>query len=211
MDWFKTMAGGTRGRLLSLLRRTPGTVPELAAALGITDNAVRTHIAGLERDGMVEEAGLVRATGGKPARVYAVTAGAEELFPKAYALVLTGLVAEIQAAAGPERARWLLQEVGRRVGASSASRAGETGDRVETAAEALRELGGEVEVEPLEDGWCIRGFGCPLSAVTAERPEVCSLAQALVEEITGLHVEERCDRSGRPRCAFRISGGAPLA
>ena len=46
----------------------------------------------------------------------------------------------------------------------------------------------------------------PLSAVTAGRPEVCALAQALVEEITGRPVTECCDREGRPRCAFQVAG-----
>ena len=42
--------------------------------MGLTDNAVRTHVAALERDGLVEPVGTQRDTGGKPARVYALTA-----------------------------------------------------------------------------------------------------------------------------------------
>ena len=80
----------------------------------MTDNAVRTHVAALERDGLIEQVGTQRDTGGKPARVYAMTAEGEELFPKAYALVLGELVAEIAREDGWDRATALLSAVGRR-------------------------------------------------------------------------------------------------
>jgi predicted ArsR family transcriptional regulator len=72
------------------------------------------------------------------------------------------------------------------------------------AAAALRGLGGDVEVQRTADGYRLQGYGCPLSAVTAKHPQVCALARALVEEITGQSVTECCDREGRPRCGFRI-------
>ena len=36
-------------------------------------------------------------------------------------------------------------------------------------------------------------------------------AQALVEEITGRPVAERCDREGRPRCGFLVRTDGPAA
>lgn len=62
-----------------------------------------------------------------------------------------------------------------------------------------------VDVRPVECLYTLQGYGCPLSAVTAEHPQVCALAQALVEEIAGESVTEECDRSDRPRCRFRIA------
>lgn len=35
------------------------------------------------------------------------------------------------------------------------------------------------------DGYLLKGYSCPLSAVTARHPQVCALASALVEDITG--------------------------
>jgi predicted ArsR family transcriptional regulator len=209
-SWLERFIGGTRVEMLRLLRRSRQTITSLADALRLTDNAVRTHVAALERDGVVEAAGVQRDTGGKPARIYELTPEGEELFPKAYALVLTGLVEEIARADGPERAVSLLRSVGRQVAASIAP-----GDdpraRVEAAANALRGLGGDLEVQETSDGWRLQGYGCPLSAVTAKRPEVCALAQALIEEITGRPVAECCDRAGRPKCGFlvRTDGPAP--
>lgn len=203
-NWLQRLTGDTRAELLRLLRRSRQTITSLADALRLTDNAVRTHVAALERDGIVEHVGTQRDTGGKPARVYALTEAGEELFPKAYGLVLGELVGEIERADGRERAVELLRSVGRRIAAGVRATEGTEG-RVEAAAAALRGLGGDVTVERTEEGWQLRGFGCPLSAVTARQPEVCVLAQALVEEITGRPVVECCDREGRPRCGFRVA------
>jgi predicted ArsR family transcriptional regulator len=202
-NWIERLTGETRARLLNLLRRSRRTITALADALHLTDNAVRMHIAALERDGIVEQVGTQRDTGGKPARVYALTGEGEELFPKAYALVLGELVEEIARVDGWERATALLRAVGRRAASGAAAPSDREG-RVEVAAAALRSLGGDVEVQRTEGGYTLQGYGCPLSAVTAKHPEVCALARALVEEITGQPVTECCERNARPRCRFRI-------
>jgi predicted ArsR family transcriptional regulator len=207
--WLDKLLGETQATLLRMLRRPPQTVTGLAGALGLTDNAVRTHIAALGRDGIVKQVGTQRDTGGKPARVYALTQEGEELFPKAYAMVLGSLVDEIARRDGWEHAIELLRAVGARAASGMAAPADSEG-RVAAAAAALRSLGGDVEVEHTDEGWRLQGYGCPLSAVTASHPQVCALAKALVEEITGLPVTECCDRSDRPRCAFRIDE-APTA
>ena len=201
----ENLTGETRSELLRLLRRSRHTVTSLAESLKLTDNAVRTHVVGLQRDGLVEHVGTQRDTGGKPARVYALTAEGEELFPKAYALVLGGLVDEIARKEGRERAIELLRSVGRQVGASAG--AAEDGEaRAAAAARALRGLGGDVQLLRNNGGWMLQGYACPLSAVAAKHPEVCQLARALVEEITGRPVTECCDRTDRPRCRFQVEG-----
>lgn len=204
-NWLERFTGETRARLLVLLRRSNQTVNRLAAALDLTDNAVRTHIAVLERDGLVKDVGTERDTGGKPARVYALTREGEELFPKAYAFVLGELVEEIVRKDGHERAVEFLRAVGERAASGvAAPPASNPASRVEAAAAMLRSLGGDVEVQRTAEGWRLQGYGCPLSAVTATHPEVCAVAQALVEQITGRRVTECCERSDRPRCAFQI-------
>lgn len=206
-NWVERLTGETRARLLGLLRRSRRTITALADGLHLTDNAVRTHIAALERDGLVEQVGSQRDTGGKPARVYALTGAGEELFPKAYAVVLSGLIEELAQRDGWERATGLLGAVGRRAAGAATSPADRDG-RVAAAAAALRGLGGDVEVQRTEQGYRLQGYGCPLSAVTAKHPEVCVLAKALIEEITGQPVVECCERGDRPRCGFRIDDDA---
>ena len=204
-NWLQRFVGETQVEMLRLLRRSRQTITSLADALRLTDNAVRTHVAALEREGVVEHVGTQRDTGGKPARIYDLTSEGEELFPKAYALVLGGLVEEIARSEGEGRAVELLRAVGRRVGAGVPASDG-TEARAKAAAAALRSLGGDLEVTAADGGWRLKGYGCPLSAVTAGRPVVCALAQALVEEITGRPVTECCDRGARPRCGFQVAG-----
>ncbi len=204
-NWLQRFVGETQVEMLRLLRRSRQTITSLADALRLTDNAVRTHVAALEREGVVEHVGTQRDTGGKPARIYDLTREGEELFPKAYALVLGALVEEIARSEGEGRAVELLRAVGRRVGGAVPASDG-TEARAKAAAAALRSLGGDLDVTAADGGWRLKGYGCPLSAVTAGRPEVCALAQALVEEITGRPVTECCDRGARPRCGFQVAG-----
>ena len=107
-NWLDRLIGETQVRLLGLLRRSRQTITSLAEALGLTDNAVRMHIAALHRDGIVAQVGVQRDTGGKPARLYGLTREGEELFPKAYAFVLGALVEEIVRTQGRARAIALL-------------------------------------------------------------------------------------------------------
>lgn len=211
MDWFDVLVGGTRGRILSMLRRSETTISGLATELGISDNAVRTHVASLQRDGMVEEGGVLRATGGKPAQLYRLTEAAEELFPKAYALVLGQLIEVLEEREGRAKALELLREVASRLAARHRGDAADPEARVAAAAEVLRAIGGDVEVERGDDGWLLRGHGCPLSGVVRDHPSVCTLAQALIEELTGLPTDECCHHGDRPSCSFRVASPTGVA
>ena len=200
------LTGETQAKLLALLRRSGQTVTTLAKALSLTDNGVRTHIAALRRDGFVEDVGAERDTGGKPARLYGITAAGEELFPKAYAAVLQQLIEESLRRVGHHRTIGMLRAIGARLGAGT--RRDTVKQRVEAAAAALRGLGSDVEIRRTKNGWQLRAHGCPLAAVSAATPEVCELGKALVEEITGASVTECCERGEgeNPRCAFAIAG-----
>lgn len=214
MNWLTTLAGETRTRLLRLVRGRPRSVAELSSDLGITTNAVRTHLAGLERDGLVRPAGRLRSTGGKPARLYELAPDAEELFPKAYALVFNELLATLREEEGEAAAVRLLRRVGRRLGAGAATPKGSAADgatRVAAAAALLEAIGGSVDIHQREDGWTIEADGCPLSGLVSESPDVCALAESLVGEVTGRRVVECCDRSARPRCSFRVIDEPPAA
>lgn len=208
MDWLTTLVGGTRAELLRLLRGAARPINELAGALGITDNAVRTHIIALERDGMVRAAGTARSTGGKPATLYELTPAAEELFPKAYSVVLAELVRTLKDELGDETARALLRRVGSRLAPARREDAAPA-ERVAAAVAVLESVGGSIEVTADACGWTLRSEGCPLSAVVAEEEDACEIAAALVRAVTGMSVDEVCERGPRPRCAFRVEPARP--
>ncbi len=191
----------TRGRIVLLLRRAARTVDELAAALGLTDNAVRGHIATLERDGLVEQQGIRRGVS-KPAAAYALTGAAERLFPKAYGATLGHLLAVLHERLPAEACDDLLRRVGRRIAATQPPAPDDPDARLARAVAVLNALGGLAEVERDGERFAIQGYDCPLAAVAADSPDVCVIAEALLTEIIGVPVTERCDRGARPRCRF---------
>lgn len=203
MRWDESFSETTKGRILALLRRGARTVDELAAHLGLTDNAVRAHIGALQRDGVVLQRG-VRPTGGKPAYVYEVTSDAERLFTKAYIPVLTELVTVLEARLGSPEVDKLFGEVGKRLAAARAPSYGNLRERAEIAAAFLGELGGIVDVEESDRGLTLRGFSCPLADAVRSNPAVCRAVESLVSELMGVPATERCNRGERPQCCFEI-------
>jgi predicted ArsR family transcriptional regulator len=199
--WLERLLAGTRGQILRQLRREERTVTELAAELKLTDNAVRTHLAALEKDGLVEPLPAVRRGVGKPPVVYRATASADELGPKGYAPVLGALLDALSERLGPEEADAVLRAAGRRAAGGQAE--GDLRARLAAAVEALGQLGGEGELR-VEGGLTIRGYSCPVAAVVPGHPEVCRLAEALVSSIVGVRVVEECEKGARPRCRFRV-------
>jgi predicted ArsR family transcriptional regulator len=200
----------TRGQIVGLLRRGRRTVEELARALGLTDNAVRNHLATLERDGLVRQDGVRRGPGaGKPAALYELRPEAEPLFSRAYAPVLSTMLDVLVAELPPDRAAELLQQVGRRLAAATGGRAsGSLDDRVRAAAAVLTSLGGEVDVVAEDGALRLRGWACPLSVAVAQRPELCRAVETLVTEIAGAPARECCEHGARPRCCFSIDPAA---
>ena len=209
--WDKRFFESTRGRILALLRRGSRTVEELASSVGVTDNAVRVHLAALEGDGVVRQRGVRPSgpSGGKPAYAYEVHPEAERLFTRAYIPVLTQLVAVLGERMPPQELQALLREVGRRLAATKGPSSGDLRSRAEAAATVLTELGGVVDVEEGSRGLLLRGFSCPLADAVRAHPATCHAAQSLVTEVVGASVQERCERGDRPQCRFEILAGGP--
>jgi predicted ArsR family transcriptional regulator len=198
----------TRGQVVALLRRSGQTVEELAKALGVTDNAVRSHLASLERDGLVRQDGVRRVAGaGKPAVLYELHPQAAPLLSRAYAPVLEALVQVLLEELPADQSDAVLRKVGRRLAASVGGKSGgDLGARVGAAAKVIEALGGDVQVETSASGHSIRGSGCPLSTVVGHRPEFCTAIETLVGEIVGGRVRSCCEHGPRPRCCFAIDG-----
>jgi predicted ArsR family transcriptional regulator len=203
-NWQRRLLASTRGRVLSLLRFGPRTVNELAEELGLTDNAVRTHLASLERDGLIEQEGVRRAIG-KPSFVYCLTAEAESLFPKAYATILGSVLVQLREERGSEGLETFLRAVGAQAAQHARVESNNLRDRTEAAVKLLGDLGGLAEIDEDDTAFTIRGFSCPLSAIVGKNPEACALAEELVAGVVGAEVRECCDRSQPPRCRFRVS------
>jgi predicted ArsR family transcriptional regulator len=200
----------TRGRIVGLLRRASRTVNELAAALSLTDNAVRAQLATLERDGLVRQSGS-RPGFRKPNSDYSLTPEAEQLFPKPYGPVLNQLLHVFRERMPPGALEAALREAGQRIGRSLPAAAGDRHQRAQHAARVIGDLGGLADVEQRDEGLFLRGYSCPLAAVLPAHPEACRLAEAILSEVVGSPVRECCGRgepSEVPRCCFKIGSPA---
>lgn len=203
--WDTRFNDSTRGKLVSLLRRASLTVDELAKALGITDNAVRAQLSALERDGLVRQAG-VRRGGGKPSYAYALTPEFEPVLSRAYLPMLVRLLRELGRRMPEEQLTEILRDVGRRWAGEFAASAGDPKSQAEIASNLLNQLGGVTEVENRQGSLVIQGYSCPLAVIVRDNPAVCRSIEALLSQLTGMDLRERCDRSGeRVRCCFDIS------
>jgi predicted ArsR family transcriptional regulator len=204
--WDRRFFESTRGRIATMLRRTSRTVEELARELDLTDNGVRAHLVTLERDGIVQQRGSMRSgNSGKPAYLYELTLDAEDLFAKAYEPVLRQLLDVLDERIGSEESESLLREVGSRIADELNVPADGMRTRVQVAVGVLNELGGLAEFEERDGSFIIRGYGCPLTAVVQDHPEICRMAETLLSELIGIPVHEHCDRGERPRCCFEVA------
>jgi predicted ArsR family transcriptional regulator len=197
------LLASTRGQIITLLRRSSHTVDELAQTLNLTDNAVRAHLATLERDGVVLQSGVRRGSG-KPASVYDLAPEAEQLFPKAYLPVLQQVLAILSERLPTDEVETLLREVGRRMAVQWKIPPGELRVRLEAAVEVFTELGGLAEIEQNDGHYSIRSYSCPLAAVAPNHQAVCRLAETLLTELVGVPVQEHCEYDGVPRCSFTV-------
>lgn len=205
VDWIERLLASTRGDVIRLLRRSDLTVNELAEGLRLTDNAVRSHLAALERDGLVKQKQGAPQGVGKPAFVYSLTPQADALLPKAYAPVLGLLLTTLAEKMKPDELSELLFEVGRRAAADRNEPGADLRMRIDAAYGVLGEMGGVAEIVETAESVTIRGYSCPFAGLVPEHPELCQVAEAMLSELVGVAVRQTCEGGARPRCCFEIS------
>jgi predicted ArsR family transcriptional regulator len=203
--WDKRFWSSTRGRIILLLRSDDRAVKELAEALGLSNNAVRTHLDRLERDGLVHASGS-RPGVRKPNITYALTSEAERLFPKMYAPILRKLLEVLADSLPAKKVDTIVRRAGRRMAMDfrSAVKAEKLEKRVAEAIAVLGEAGGACEAEKNDGRLIVRCHDCPLALVAVGHPEVCRLLEAMLAELLGVRVKQRCEAEPSPECCFEI-------
>jgi len=195
---------GTRERIFRILRKSRNTVEAMADALGVTKNAVRAQLALLQREGIVEIQGEVKGTR-RPAALYGLRPGADIHFSRAYPVVLSRLVHVLSEKLEQTEFRTVMRELGHQLARSVPRPSGTPLERVETALKFLKVLGADTEMTEAGGKITVSSYGCPIAeAVTADLRS-CIAMEALLKELTGLPVRERCDHGEHPRCRFEIT------
>jgi predicted ArsR family transcriptional regulator len=195
---------GTRARIVTLLRQSARTANEIAASLGLTHNAIRGHLSTLQREGLVREAGWQRGAS-RPAVTYEIVPEAEAIFSKAYIPFVAHLVRVLRERVQQGELDEIMHQVGQRLAAEWPRLGGDLPRRVQAASALLEDLGALNEVEKLNGGYVIRGYGCLLAAAIHGRPEVCRAIESLLAELLEAPVRECCERGERPRCCFEVA------
>jgi predicted ArsR family transcriptional regulator len=180
------------------------TANEIAAELGLTHNAVRAHLAGLQRDGLIREGGL-RPGETRPSVLYELVPRADSVFSRAY----IPFIAQLLKVLGERMSRTELDQVMRTVGSGLAAEwpklNGDLAQRVAAASLLLQELGSLTEVERSNGGFVLRGYGCMLGEAVHGRPEVCRAVESLIAQLVQARARECCVHGEHPRCCFEIT------
>jgi predicted ArsR family transcriptional regulator len=203
LQWNQRFFASTRGRIVMLLRRNSRTVEELAQILNLTDNAVRAHLATLERDGFIRQSGVRRGSG-KPAYIYELSPDAEQLFPKAYGSILRQLLEVLREEMTTNEVEALMRRTGLRLAEQQHIPSGDLKSRLQMAVNVLNELGGLAELEQRNGAFYIQGYSCLLAVVVPGHPEACRLTGSLLTELVGQPVNECCDVNEPARCCFSM-------
>jgi predicted ArsR family transcriptional regulator len=212
IGWRARLFKSTRGKILNLLRTREWTVNELAEELHLTDNAVRAHLASLERDSLVLQSGMKPGIR-KPHTTYTLGPEAEHLFPKAYGRLISLLMSTFSRQVRPQDLRAGMRAAGRAVAQEHLRELkGKTRrQRIDAALRILKELGGAATFRKEDGKQFIYGNGCPIAAATANHPEACLLAESLLTNIIGSPVKECCVRGPVPSCRFEVKSARPQA
>ena len=202
-QWVSRLLASTRGSILDELRRGPATVNELSERLQLSANAVRSHLAALERDRLVTWDQRERQGVGKPAHSYKLTADANTLTPKAYDAMLDVVLAAARERVGAKGYAQILKGAADRLAGGEGPKAAAFAARLADTKKLLASVGAEVEVERRGNKLRLRGTDCPLASMVATHPELCGVLAGVIARRLGVAVTDCCDRTATlPRCCF---------
>jgi predicted ArsR family transcriptional regulator len=204
----------TEDRILYLLKsKGPQTAAQLAKRLGVTAMAVRHHLYGFDRDGLVESADQHRPVG-RPVRVWRLTERAAARFPESHAELTLEIIAAMRATFGEEGLDRLLAERTRLQLRAYRERIRVAGDgslesRVRVLAAIRREQGYMAECVTRADGTLLlRENHCPICVAAKSCQGLCREELGLFRAVLGTQVQvERTDHilAGASRCAYVIT------
>ena len=193
----------TRGRIIELLLKGWRTVDELAGPLGVTRNAVRSQIALLQREAIVEIKGESKGSR-RPSAVYGLRAGADMGPSPAYPAVLAELVKVLGVRLPAREFGSIMKDVGQGMAGAIPALSGSPRERVAGAVSVIRSLGSLAEMSEEGGKIVIKGHGCPISRAVQADERSCGVMESFLARLTGLSVTERCDHGEHPNCRFEI-------
>jgi predicted ArsR family transcriptional regulator len=195
---------GTRERIIRLLLAQPLTIAAMAKSLGVTQNAVRSQVALLQREGIAEPQGEVKGTR-RPSLLYGLLAEGDAQLSRAYPSMVSNLVRVLSEELSSLEFEKVMKKLGRLLGSGVPRATGVPSERVKQAVRYLGTLGSIAETTEENGKYVISSEGCPIGMAVAADVRACSSMQAMLQELTGLSVAKDCRYGERPRCRFVVS------
>jgi predicted ArsR family transcriptional regulator len=203
--------------LLHLKQKGPQTAAQLASRIRVTPVAVRQHLDGLSKEGLVafdDE----RSRVGRPRRIWRLAPRAQAVFPDAHSDLALELIDAVKSAYGDEGLDRLVATRTRaqlkRYRESLPPRDAPIEKRVAALAKLRRAEGFMAEWSKERDGTLLLVENhCPICAAAAACPSLCRDELSVFKTAIGKGVPvERVEYilAGGRRCAYRI-GSAPGA
>lgn len=199
--------------LLYLKRNSEMTVAELCDVLAITSMAVRRHLSGLQKDGLVE-CRLVRQLRGRPTHRYRLTAKAESLFPSGMGTLAFDLLDAVYQTSGHKgvmellslRDNWLVRKFLPRLEKLSLEQ------KVEEVAKIYSETGYMTEWERLPNGnYFIYQKHCAVHHLAEQYRQICVLEPQLMQHLLGCRVSrEKYMLKNDPVCGYLVHTDEPV-
>ena len=206
----QTEPGRSRDRILELLLKSeePLTVQSVAKAVGISRNAAHQHLAGMEREGLIERGSAIR-TGGRPSQGFHLSPGGRATFPRQYSLLARQLLSELSQLLGPDELHRSMRRIGRMLASTLSDRAGANADEALIAG-LMRELGYESRVVDGPDGPEIEAHKCVFHDLAQADQAICEVDLSLLRSLSGKAVDHRrCMARGEGSCRFSFSAAEP--
>lgn len=199
---------GPAGEILRLLQRNgPMSIKQLRDELGVRSlNAVREQLMSLTAEGLIQ-ARSVRQRAGRPAFVYALSAKAQELFPKGYDVLLKLLLEELVVQEGRERLESLLAGVSARLAEQYGDGAGQAlHERLAVLAQVSAARGTPIVIVEQGDEVVLNEYSCPYFNVAQDNQDVCAVEQRMLEQVIGRKVRlTHRMTDGHPGCQFVVA------
>lgn len=207
-----TGLGQSQEEIVDLLkRRGSATVSILADELDLNVETVRDHLKALAGRGLVERRGSLRSGPGRPEILYALTEGAERLFPQREGEILRDLASYLDET-GNEA---VLEDFFRRY---IDQRRGEAMDRLEglegrerldEVARVLTDEGFMAEIEEADEGPRLRLCHCPMRELVEVSKVPCRMEIGFVRELMGEELARvSYIPSGDASCSYEPGGDA---
>ncbi|MBX9725378.1 MAG: ArsR family transcriptional regulator [Candidatus Obscuribacterales bacterium] len=199
--------------LFYLKRRNEMTVADLCEALEVTSMAVRRHLSGLQKDGLVE-CRLVKQNRGRPSYRYRLTAKGESLFPSAINNFAFELLDAVYESKGHQGVMELLQMRDEAMLKKLLPRLERLHlpERVKEVVKIFSENGYMTEFNQLEDGnFFIFQQHCAVHNLATQYRQICVLESKLLERLLGVKTtRQQYMMKDDHVCGYLVSASEPL-